>query len=466
MTLRKCYKIKKNSCKTHKPFWKSLIVFLFGFTPRVLTIAWERIDKIKYVLTEPEEIPESIYKLPEDVRNIRAELAEYINSPIWNYPIFFYDEDEEYTIQYREYLEKFPDAVTTVLPNEEPEYSLSMRYEHLSTTPETKLDEVTESSVKNLVPIPSEYEVTSDDESECDMPIKDDCSLVFTTFSNPLFDYNDDFTSSDDESLFDEDVPIEEFKDYSNPLFDDEEIHSDKLDPYCFNAESDLIESLLNRDTLIDSSPTFDFLLKEFSSELAHINLILPEIEEADFDLGEEILEDNDSLMDEIDLFLATDELLPPNIKSDGYDSEGDIHFLKRLLVNDSIPLPENELSDFDLDDPLCPRPPPKPPDVEFDFEPNSGEVISTVMKIMMSLMKMNVLTQEERLMFLQMMKMKITFPTCLSFGFFDHISSIMRLLLYLSPLGVKTPFLTQAFLFRDGSVALGWNFHMLSCLS
>nr|GFD45999.1 hypothetical protein [Tanacetum cinerariifolium] len=134
-------------------------------------------------------------------------------------------------------LEKSPDAITTVLPIEEPEYSLSMGYEHLSTILETKSDEVIESSAKNFLPIPSEYEVTSDDESECDVPVKDESSSIFMTFSNPLFDDNDDFTSSDDESLPDEDVLIEEFKFYSNPFFDDEEINSDKLDPHCFNAE-------------------------------------------------------------------------------------------------------------------------------------------------------------------------------------------------------------------------------------
>nr|GFD58701.1 hypothetical protein [Tanacetum cinerariifolium] len=84
--------------------------------------------------------------------------------------------------------------------------------------------EVIESSAKNLLSIPSEYEVTSDGESGCDVPIKDDSSPVFTTFLNPFFNDNDDFTSTDDESLPDEDVPIEEFKVYSNSLFDDEKI--------------------------------------------------------------------------------------------------------------------------------------------------------------------------------------------------------------------------------------------------
>nr|GFD41534.1 hypothetical protein [Tanacetum cinerariifolium] len=50
-------------------------------------------------------------------------------------------------------------------------------------------------------------EITLEDEIECDMPAKDDCSLVFNTFSNPLFKDDDDLDSSDDESLPDEDVP-------------------------------------------------------------------------------------------------------------------------------------------------------------------------------------------------------------------------------------------------------------------
>nr|GEY51189.1 hypothetical protein [Tanacetum cinerariifolium] len=148
-----------------------------------------------------------------------------------------------------------------------------MGYEHLNTTSETESDEVIESSVKNLVPIPSEYEVTSDDESECDVPVKDESSPVFTTFSNPLFDCNDDSTSSDDESLSDEDVSMKNFKVYSNSLFDDEEINSDKVDPHYFNAESDLIESLSNHDTLIDSFSKFNYL-EEISGEFMPSSIV------------------------------------------------------------------------------------------------------------------------------------------------------------------------------------------------
>ncbi|GKE41253.1 hypothetical protein Tco_1464658, partial [Tanacetum coccineum] len=166
----------------------------------------------------------------------------------------------------------------------------------------------------------------------------DSISLVcdnFTTFSNLLFDVDDDFSSSDDESFYDEDVSKEI---YSNPLFD-EEIISTKIDSHHFNAEFDLIESLLNQDTSTVSSPKFDYLLEEFSGELAHIDLILLGINETDFDPEEEIrlsfspspilVEDSDSLIEEIDLFLSSDNSMPSGIEIDDYDSEGDIRFLE-----------------------------------------------------------------------------------------------------------------------------------------
>ncbi|GKE07694.1 hypothetical protein Tco_1411245, partial [Tanacetum coccineum] len=217
------------------------------------------------------------------------------------------------------------------------------------------------------------------------------------------------------------DVPKENFKIYSNPLFDDEEIISPKIDHHYFNAESNLIESLLNRDILIDSLPKFDYLLEEFSGELAHINPIPPGIEKADFDLEEEIrlvenllydnssprlteelnlgianmileslspspilVEDSDFLMEEIDLFLASDDSMPPGIEDDEYDSEGDICFLEELLNNNSPPLPKNESSNLDhFKDPSPSRPPLEPPDVEFcfDFELDTGVVTTKVVK-------------------------------------------------------------------------------------
>ncbi|GJU03943.1 hypothetical protein Tco_1114281 [Tanacetum coccineum] len=322
-----------------------------------------------------------------------------------------YDDDENDSIPLRDIIARYSPSVAItssppVLPTREPEDSLIMGDEYLDTIPEKESDELIKSSVENLVPIPSEFEVTSDNESECDVPECDETSPTFTTFSNPLFDSNDDFTFSDDESLSDEDVPMENFKIYSNPLFDDEEIFSPKIDPHYFNAGSNLIESLLNRDILIDSSPKFDYLLEEFSGKLAHINPIPPRIKKADFDLEEEIrlvknflydnssprppeelnleivdtileslspspilVEDSDSHMEEIDLFLATNDSMPPGIEDDNYDSEGDIRFLEELLNNDFFPLPENESSNLDhFNDPSSPRPTLEPPDVEICF--------------------------------------------------------------------------------------------------
>ncbi|GJV95817.1 hypothetical protein Tco_1547394 [Tanacetum coccineum] len=60
--------------------------------------------------------------------------------------------------------------------------------------------------------------------------------------------------------------------------------------PFCdknhFDAESDLIDSFLNRDTSIVYSPKIEYLLEKFAGELA---LILQEIYEVDFDLKEDI---------------------------------------------------------------------------------------------------------------------------------------------------------------------------------
>ncbi|GKG10400.1 hypothetical protein Tco_0341800, partial [Tanacetum coccineum] len=101
----------------------------------------------------------------------------------------------------------------------EPEDSLIMGNEELSTIPEKESDEFIKSSVKDLILIPRESEDTSGSDSESILPLSDDFSPIFAeksvTFSNPLFDSNNDFTSSDEESLSNEDAP-KDVKIYSN----------------------------------------------------------------------------------------------------------------------------------------------------------------------------------------------------------------------------------------------------------
>nr|GEX62466.1 hypothetical protein [Tanacetum cinerariifolium] len=137
---------------------------------------------------------------------------------------------------------------------EDLEVSLNMENEELSTIPEKESDKFIKSSVEDLVLIPSESEDTFGSDSECILPSCDDFSSInifkekSVTFSNLLFDLNDDFTSSDDESLSDEDVPKDNVKIYSNPLFefDDEYISSD-VNPF-FLMMCDDVELLLYRD--------------------------------------------------------------------------------------------------------------------------------------------------------------------------------------------------------------------------
>ncbi|GKA34521.1 hypothetical protein Tco_0720950 [Tanacetum coccineum] len=147
------------------------------------------------------------------------------------------DDDDEHTIQYRLYLERSSKAITPDLSTKEPDNSLSMGDEHLSTIPETKSDKLIKSSVEDLVPIPSESE---------------------GIFDNTCY------------------VP--------------------SCDKKHFDAESGLRESLLNRDTPIFYSPKIDSLLEEFAGELAPIP---SGIHKADFDPEEDIRLDNQLFYDD-----------------------------------------------------------------------------------------------------------------------------------------------------------------------
>nr|GFA38819.1 hypothetical protein [Tanacetum cinerariifolium] len=80
-------------------------------------------------------------------------------------------------------------------------------------------------------------------------------------------------------------------------------------------------------------------------------------------------VEDSDSLRDEIDLSLTSDDSMPPGIKDDDHDSEGDILIFEELLNNDFLLLLENESFHFDIPSSL--RPLAKPSDDD-EIEPNS----------------------------------------------------------------------------------------------
>ncbi|GKD00130.1 hypothetical protein Tco_1170404 [Tanacetum coccineum] len=226
-------------------------------------------------------------------------------------------------------------AITPDLQIEEPEDSLIIRDEELSTIPKKELDEVIKSSVKNFVPLPSDSEGKS------------------MTFSNPLFDSNNDFISSDDESLSDEDVPEDNVKIYSNPLFkfNDEYISSD-VNPLFY----EVLEDIESDDSYVSKLDEPAFLVTPLSD--ANKNEC--------FDQGDNI--------DEIKACLTSNSI-PSGIDDVDFDPEGDILLLEKLLNDDpSSPLPPKELyfEDFKVIKSSINT----PPDFEDDYYDSKGDII------------------------------------------------------------------------------------------
>ncbi|GJU43644.1 hypothetical protein Tco_1200910 [Tanacetum coccineum] len=223
------------------------------------------------------------------------------------------DDDEESTIPLNEITSQIPPsiAITPVLPNMEPKDSLIMGNEELSTITEKESDKVIKSSVEDLVPIPSESEDNFESNSGCDLPFCDN----FVTFYNPLFNANDDFTSSDDESLSDEDVPEDKVKIYSNPLFefDDEYISSD-VNPLF----DEVLENIESKDSYVSNPDESALLVTPLS------------------DANKDECFDPRGKIDEIDAFLDMD--ISTDIENGYHDSEGDIIYLESLLIDDTIP--------------------------------------------------------------------------------------------------------------------------------
>ncbi|GJS40927.1 hypothetical protein Tco_0565970 [Tanacetum coccineum] len=163
-----------------------------------------------------------------------------------------------------------PLAITPDLPIEEPDNSLNIGDEHLDTIPATESDEVIKFSIENLVPIPSEFEGISDDTSD-----------VLNCDNNHV------------------------------------------------NIESDLVESLINRDTSIVYSSKIDPILEEFAGELAHIAPISPEIVEANFDPNDDTSSDDDSFenIEYVDASPSYIEFVSIEERSYGRDEKWQYHY-------------------------------------------------------------------------------------------------------------------------------------------
>nr|GEZ02995.1 hypothetical protein [Tanacetum cinerariifolium] len=200
-----------------------------------------------------------------------------------------------------------------------------MGNEHFNTNLVTK--DVAESSTKNLVPIPHESEVTSENGSEPIEPVNDN-SLVFTTILNPFFD--------------------------------NDKINSDEINSY---VESNSDESTSNHNTV-----KFDYL-DEFYGPFIPIHILEEERirrEHADYINRIEI----DPRQEEIDVVVITNDVLPPRVENE--DSDEEVDAVDVLRVDSFTQNSEHEYSeseDSDFDNPPVPLPPPEPPDKEFDLE-------------------------------------------------------------------------------------------------
>nr|GEX78535.1 hypothetical protein [Tanacetum cinerariifolium] len=108
------------------------------------------------------------------------------------------DDDEERTITLRDIISQLPPSfvITTsplILPIEDPKDSLIMGNKDLSTILEKESDKFIKSSVEDLVPISSESKDTFGSDKE-----------NVKIYSNPLFEFDDEYISSDANPLFDE----------------------------------------------------------------------------------------------------------------------------------------------------------------------------------------------------------------------------------------------------------------------
>nr|GFA31455.1 hypothetical protein [Tanacetum cinerariifolium] len=191
-------------------------------------------------------------------------------------------------------------AITLVLSTEETKNSLSMGDEHLNTIPAMKSDEVIKSSVEDLVLIPSEFEGIPD--TMCDVhfvnnptPFKAKDHFEIVTKSN------DDISSSDDDSLYNENIEYVEASPHDSKVVslevaeivipEEEDIKDDNLREKLLNVHLLIanIEALKDNPTssskfLTKSSSTSP---KSFLEETNTFHNFLPEFENFCFDLEE-----------------------------------------------------------------------------------------------------------------------------------------------------------------------------------
>nr|GFA75525.1 hypothetical protein [Tanacetum cinerariifolium] len=181
-------------------------------------------------------------------------------------------------------------AITPVLSTEETDNSLSMGDEHLDTISATESDEVIKSSVENLVPIPSKFKGIPD--TMCDVHlVNNPTPLEAKDHFEIVINSNDDIFSSDDDSLYKENIEYVEASPYDYELVSLES--AEIVIPEVEEFEDNNLREKFDDDSLykenieyVEASP-YDYEL--VSLEAAEI--VIPEVEEfEDNNLREKLL--------------------------------------------------------------------------------------------------------------------------------------------------------------------------------
>nr|GEX18355.1 hypothetical protein [Tanacetum cinerariifolium] len=382
---KEVFQAKGNLIKSIQTFLEKFNCIPFGEMPKLLLQAWEKFFAIQHA--QPEDTNELFQKLLEDLQIINEELAEYINSSSWN-RLIFYNDDEEHYVQYKEYIANSLNFDIRQLVREEccievcrekKKKMEDMMLELLEVCRQKEfycmhntVDDLIESALNSkLLSINLESQRLDKKKQEVknvvEQPTKRGTQLVSLEEENDVYQEDEEFDLEDILQI--QDIILREKLLSVNRLIADIESLNDNLLWIVDHTKETRSGSTTNHAN--NSLPEYDsFCFDIESNQERFTNVVKKDISD---DLS------NDPLLEEVDVFLASENSIPLGIENFNYDSEGDIHFLEELLVNDSISILENESYDFyHQDDPSFLRPPLKPPDVEFffDFKPNSGELI------------------------------------------------------------------------------------------
>nr|GEY23973.1 hypothetical protein [Tanacetum cinerariifolium] len=199
-----------------------------------------------------------------------------------------------------------------------------MGNEELNTIPEKESDEFIKSSVEDLVPIPSESEDTSGSDSECNLPSCDDLSPIdipekkalsdedvskdiVKIYLNTLFEFDDEYISSNVNLLFDEVLENIETKVFYDSNLDEPYLLvtplSDDNKDECFDSggDDDEINVLDYEDSYYDSEGEIIYLECLLNDDLVNCDPSIPAMSVASNLEGftdEPPLKENDDLFD------------------------------------------------------------------------------------------------------------------------------------------------------------------------